>query len=192
MDEQYTIGGNLRERRRSKYAVVTFLPRALSDVVAPLRERFDPAYNLVAPHITLVFPFDTVRPLDELAGLIKSETENEKSIQVQLESIGDFYPKSPVIFWSVRKNQQLTELYFRLHVRLNIPIPYKNFVPHVTVASEISHHRLIIVKEQIASYLAREKFHTESIDLITPLVSGKWVSVRTFPLKGYSDKPSAS
>ena len=178
---------SLHDRRRTRYAVVAFLPRTLSEIVAPFREKFDPDYGLVAPHITVVFPFETKQPLEEVADQIKAETQDQQVIPVHLDSIGDFYPKAPVIYWSVRKNSQLTELYFRLYSRLGMAIPYKQFIPHVTVAKEISPHRLIIVKEQIASYLAREKFQAGSVDLLTPLVDGKWVSVRTFPFKGFDD-----
>ncbi|MEW6411109.1 MAG: 2'-5' RNA ligase family protein [Candidatus Zixiibacteriota bacterium] len=189
MDRIFEYGGALGERRRNRYAVVILLPQALHEIVAPLRERFDPLYNLVAPHITVVFPFETNLPLDELAGLIKTETDGQKSFQIQLDSIGDFYPGSPTIYWNVLKNDHLTELYYRLYSRLGIPLAQKLYQPHVTVAREISEHRLVLVKEQIASYLPREKFFASSLDLMTPLVNERWVSVRTFPFKGFSDNP---
>ncbi len=189
MDKYFDYDNPLSERRRNKYAVVVFLPQALHEIVAPLRERFDPLYNLVAPHITLVFPFETNRPLDELTNQIKSETENQKSFLVQLESIGDFYPDSPTVYWNVTRNDQLSELYYRLYVRLGMPIPKKQYLPHVTVAREISQHRLIVVKEELASYLPKEKFYAGSIDLVTPLVNDRWVSVRTFPFKGFAANP---
>lgn len=191
MDEYYTAEGNLPDRRRVKYAVVAFLPKHLNEIVTPFRERYDPDFNSVSSHITIVFPFDSNRPLEELADVVRAETQDQKTIRVQLDTIGDFYPSSPVIYWNVRQNAQLSELYFRLHASLGLPIPYKAYKPHVTLAREISQHRLIVVKEQIASYLPVEHFYAGTVDLITPLVSGKWVSVRTFPLKGFSENPPA-
>ena len=52
----------------------------------------------------------------------------------------------------------------------------------VTVAKEISQHRVMLVKDAIASYLSRERFEVDAIDLIAPLPERRWVSVRTFPL----------
>lgn len=184
MESFFNFETSPQERRRSKYAVVLFLPPALDNIIAPLRERFDPLYNMIPSHITLVYPFETNRSLDELNAAVRAETEGRKPILVELDSIGDSYPDSPVIFWTVRPNPQLSELYYRLYSRLEMPIAQKQFLPHVTVAREISHHRVIIVKEKIVTYLPREKFHASSIDLITPLVNDKWVSVRTFPLSG--------
>jgi len=191
MDNILPYGSSLGDRRRKTYAVVVFLPHALSSTIAPLREQFDPLYNLVAPHITVVFPFETNRPLSELTSLLKNETDEQKSFLIQLDTVGDFYPKSPTIYWNVKKNNNLSELYYRLHVCLGIPIPFKTYLPHVTVAREISHHRVIIVKEKIASYLADDKFFAGSVDLIAPLVDDKWVSVRTFPFKGFTANPPA-
>jgi 2'-5' RNA ligase len=191
MDHFFSYTSTLKERRRNKYAVVIFLPQALTGVIAPLREQFDPLYSLVPPHITLVFPFETNRPLDELAGLVGGQTEMQKSFLIQLDTVGDFYPQAPIIYWNVRQNQHLRELYYRLYASLGIPIPYKEYMPHVTVAREISHHRVIIVKEKIASYLTQEKFYAGTIDLITPLVNERWVSVRTFPFKGFIANPPA-
>ncbi len=191
MNHFFSYSGTLKDRRRIKYAVVVYLPQALNSIVAPLREQFDPLYNLVPPHITIVFPFEINRPLDELASLIKAETDRHQSFLIELNTVGDFYPQVPIIYWSVKKNSYLSELYYRLHASIGVPIPYKHYEPHVTVGREISHHRVIIVKEKIASYLAQERFYASSIDLITPLVDERWVSVRTFSLKGAIENPPA-
>ena len=192
MENFFTFDGALEDRRRNKYAVVIFLPPALNEAAAPLREQFDPLYNLVASHITLVFPFVTNRPIEELAGVIKSEADKQQSFLIQLDTVGDFYPKAPIIYWNVKENAHLYELYYRLYSGMGVPIPYKHFTPHVTIAREISDHRVMIVKEKIASYLPREKFYAGSIDLITPLVNERWVSVRTFPLKGSVSNPPST
>ena len=58
----------------------------------------------------------------------------------------------------------------------------RQFVPHVTVAKEISDHRVVMVKERILPYLPDEHFYASSIDLVAPDAGDHWVSVRTFPL----------
>ena len=170
------------ERRHGEYAVVVYLPRDLDATIAKLREKYDPDYNLISSHITLVFPFESQMPIDELTALIKSEIDLVSPITLQLGSIGDFYPHAPVIHWSVDPSEELTALYYRLYARLDLPLVFKDWVPHVTVAKEISQHRVMLVKDAIASYLSRERFEVEAIDLIAPLPERRWVSVRTFPL----------
>ena len=173
---------NIEDRRQNKYALVAYLPLELDKIITPIREKYDPLYEHIASHVTVVFPFETDRPLDELAGLIGYETSTEMEFNLKLGSIIDFYPKTPVICWEVKKNERLKSLYYRLYSRLGLTLPFKDYQPHVTVAREISHHRVLLVKENIVPYLPDEKFVTHSLDLITPLAEDKWVSVRSFPL----------
>jgi len=164
--------------------VVIFLPPEIEKPIAQLREQYDPIYNLVGAHITMVFPFESNRDLEELATVLASELALEDQFRVTLNEIGDFYPQAPVIYWSVEKSERLRELYFRLYARLGLAVPFADFVPHVTVAREISQHRLVPVKDRVASFLRRETFDVAAIDLVTALQGNKWVSVRTFPLIG--------
>jgi 2'-5' RNA ligase len=175
---------NIEDRRSSRFALVLFLPSELDEFLTPLREKYDPLWNLVPSHATILFPFESRRTLDELTSLIRDELTGEPVIPIRLGTIGDFYPRYPVICWKVQRNEQLNSLYYRLYSRLGMPIPFKNYQPHVTVAREISDHRVMLVKEKIVPYLSEEQFVTTHIDLITPLPGNRWVSVRTFPLVG--------
>ena len=184
MPQYNPLDKNFTERRRNKYAVVLYLPQSVENIILPIRERYDPLNSMVSAHITLVFPFETNQSMDDISHIIKKETDLQSPLAIELDSIGDFYPSSPVIYWNVKRNNELNELYYRLYSGLEVPIPFKNYIPHVAIAREISNHRVILVKEEIISYLPYEKFHAASIDLVTPLVNGKWVSVRTFTLSG--------
>ncbi len=165
------------------YAVVVLLPDRLAQFVTPLRARFDPLYNLISPHVTLVHPFETDKPLEMVASIIRNETKDYRPMDLHLNSIGDFYPGIPKIYWNLEKHDQLSELFYRLYSSLGHPIPYKNYHPHVTIAREISQHRLLPVKEQIVDNLPPvESWQADAIDLMTPLPGGRWVSVRTFLL----------
>ncbi|MEW5993591.1 MAG: 2'-5' RNA ligase family protein [Candidatus Zixiibacteriota bacterium] len=173
---------NQEDRVQNRYAVVIFLPPHLDEIITPLREKYDPLYNLVASHITVVFPFESSRSLDEITGIVRRETARQPVMQIELTTIGDYYPDYPVIFWKVKRSEELHNLYICLYSGLNLPLPYKEYQPHVTVAREISHHRVVFVKDKIVSYLNRERFFARHIDLISPMAGNKWVSVRTFPL----------
>jgi 2'-5' RNA ligase len=169
-----------RDKNNSIYAVAILLPEYLERIIAPMRARFDPLCNLISPHITLVHPFETDRPLDEVAALVREETGKCKPLSLNLTSIGDFYPGIPKIYWNIEKDECLSELFYRLYSQLGQPIPYKNYQPHITIAREISMHRVLAVKEQVIDYLPDESFEVSGVDLMTPLPGGRWVSVRTF------------
>jgi 2'-5' RNA ligase len=161
---------------------VIYLPSELEQIIAPLRERFDPDYEFISAHVTLVFPFETKRPLTELTEVVASASLGMEPLKIGLASIGDFYPGSPIIYWQVKECEKLHLLYRRLYGDLGLPLPHKRFLPHVTVAREISLHRVMLVKDEIAPYLPEESFEAESIDLVSPVAGEQWVSVRTFPL----------
>ncbi len=175
---------SIEDRRHSRFALVLFLPPELNEFLQPLRERYDPLWNSIPAHVTIVFPFETHHSLDDLTGLLRQELSREAVIPIRLGTICDFYPKYPVICWKLQPNEQFNGLYYRLYARLGMPIPFKNFQPHVTIAREISDHRVMLVKEKIVPYLSEEQFVARKVDLITPLPDSRWVSVRTFPLVG--------
>lgn len=175
--------GGLVDRRRGKFAVVIFLPPFLDAVIKPLRERYDPIYNQISSHITITFPFECEQSIEEITSIVHSVIGRTSALPISLNSIGDFYPHFPIIYWRVTENSALHGLYYQLYAALDQPIPYKQYVPHVTVAREISNHRLLLVKDKICSYLPSEGFVAKSLDLITPLAAGgRWVSVRRFQL----------
>jgi 2'-5' RNA ligase len=174
--------GRVQGPPKNTYAIVIFLPPHLDELIYPLRQKFDPLYNKVPGHITIVFPFESSLVLNELSAIIKHELDDIRPIEIELASIGDFYPKSPTIYWKINPCEPIKQLYQKLHSRLELPVPFKEFVPHVTVAREISAHRVMLVKERIVPYLPSEKFTAASIDLVVPIANEKWVSVRSFGL----------
>ncbi|MCP4685098.1 MAG: 2'-5' RNA ligase family protein [bacterium] len=173
---------DLQADSQREYAVVILVPSQLERYVAPLRERFDPDYNLVAAHISLVFPFSTLMPVEDLSSIVAEEVTDLGPLRLRMGSIGDFYPRAPVIYWEVKQCDELNHLHKRLYARLDLPVPHREFVPHLTVAKEISTHRLVLVKDQIAAYLPDESFEVKAVDLIAPVAGHHWVSVRTFPI----------
>jgi 2'-5' RNA ligase len=174
---------HLRGDDTNRYAVVVLLPDPLDRIIAPLRERYDPDYSIIGAHITVVFPFESNRPIEDISDRIRSVTDALAPFQVQLTSIGDFYPEIPVIYWGVKKNAGIDELYKGLYTGLDLALPHKQFCPHVTVAREISAHRVVLVKEAVVPYLPDETLPVAAIDLVSPTASGNWVSIRTFNLQ---------
>ncbi len=174
---------NIDRPDRLRFSIVIFLPTHLDRIVAPLRERFDPDYSVMSSHVTLVAPFETELSIGEIARIIRREVESIEDLTIHLGSIGDYYPSFPVIYWSCKNEGELTILSRNLYARLDLALPCKEYAPHVAVGREISGHRLLLVKEQIAPYLPEESFTASAIDLVSPVAGQNWVSVRTFPLR---------
>lgn len=163
-----------------KYGIVIFLPEHLRTIVHPLRERFDPDYSLIPPYLVLVAPFASNLMLDEVSEVIAREVNPTEAPTIELSSIGDDYPNYPLIYWKMVPNPIIDRLYKNLYASLDLALPYRQFSPHVTVAREISMHRVMLVKEKIYPYLPEESFQALAVDLIAPVAQERWVSVRTF------------
>ena len=163
-----------------RYGIVVFLPEDLQKLVRPIRERFDPDYSLIPPNMALVAPFATELTLDEISQVIAREVAGTVAPTVELSSIGDYYPTYPLIFWQVKPNPIIDRLYKNLYSSLDLALPYRQFSPHVTVAREISNHRVMLVKEKIYPYLPEESFRATTVDLVAPVAQERWVSIRTF------------
>ena len=166
-----------------KYAVVIFLPDYLQKLVVPIRERFDPDYTLIEPNVAIVAPFNTERTLDEISKVIGRHVRSLVAPKIELNSLGDYYPRYPLIFWKLNPNPEIDGLCRSIYADLDLALPYRQFSPHVTVAREISEHRLMLVKERIYPYLPEESFVAKSVDLVAPVGGQAWVSVRTFPFR---------
>lgn len=172
----------LNHKSANKYAVVILLPEPLDAEIAPLRAKYDPDCTVIPSHVTVVFPFQSGLPVEEIARVVRRAAAKTARFPLELSSIGDFYPAFPTIYWGVNRHPALDDLYKRLYTELDLALPHKQFVPHVTVAREISSHRVVMVKEQIVPYLPNERFEAEALDLMSPVADRQWVSVGRFDL----------
>jgi len=187
MQRNLYVNDSQNQRKRT-YAIVIELPQHLDELIYSIREKFDPDYNRVPGHVTVVFPFESKSSFNELSALINNQLQNVQPFEIELDSIGDFYPDSPIIYWRVKPCEMLQKLYRNLYADLDLPIPFSNYLPHVSVAKEISSHRVMLVKERIVHYLPQEKFKVLSVDLIIPIAGDRWVSARTFSLESKDNK----
>lgn len=170
-------------RTKREYAVVIFLPDELETIIAPIREKYDTDYNIILSHISIVYHFETSLTINDMTSVLREVTADIPPIYLELGSIGDFYPQNPIIYWGVKSHPALTQMYYKLYSKLNLPIPHRKYTPHVTIAREISTHRVMLVKEKIVPYLPDEQFLAKTVDLVAPVADSSWVSVRTFPLR---------
>ncbi|WP_432403732.1 2'-5' RNA ligase family protein [Wukongibacter sp. M2B1] len=102
-----------------------------------LREKYDPAVNNVAPHITLVFPFESNIESSNIREHIEKNIKGIKPFEVELKGISG--ESNNYLFLNVIKgNEELTELHNRLYTGMLEefkPEFLRNtkFKPHLTV-----------------------------------------------------------
>ena len=125
-----------------KRSVILFPKFNNIDAIKSIREKYDPLTNCIAPHITIVFPFESNMSTIKLKEHFNEALEGIKKFNVQLKGItGDF--RDGYLFLNVKKgNDQVIELHDRLYSGILQSFLYKKitYCPHLT---------LVRVKEQI-------------------------------------------
>ena len=119
---------------RSKRAIVIFPKLENSLAIELLRNQYDPLALTIAPHITLVFPFESTLSTPQLQAHIRQAIQGTRAFPVQLHGISG--SEGEYLFLNVKRgNDELIELHDRLysgilseHLRVE-----QTFIPHLTV-----------------------------------------------------------
>ena len=118
-----------------KRAIVLFPKFNNIDSIQAVRERFDPLASFIAPHITLVFPFECELSTHEIGDHVRRAIEGVKRFPVQLSSVtGDF--RDGYLFLNVKRgNDVIIDLHDRLYRGVLEQYLFRKvtYCPHVTV-----------------------------------------------------------
>jgi 2'-5' RNA ligase len=139
------VGSNGRETRINSFALVSYLPGALAELLDEIRHDFAPESRAKA-HVTILPP----RPLNELpgdaAGTAAAEAMEQLRVRLQefppfKVELGDIeiFEGTQVIYVSIQNGfAELERMHSALntgHVAFQEPYPYH---PHVTIAQELA------------------------------------------------------
>lgn len=135
-----------------------------------IREKYDPAANKVAPHITLVFPFESsIRKSDLKEHMIKV-LSNVKPFKVTLSGITGDELFGKFLFLNVKRGKKaITDLHKRLYTGILkefLPVWIENgpFLPHMTVGK-------IDDREEFEAALNETKAMTECFEATVRTIS---------------------
>lgn len=115
------------------YAIVAH-PQINSKEIADFRKKYDPKSEIIAPHITLVFPFSNPEKEDELIHHCQNIVKDISIFPIKLE--GTHLAEDDYLYLLVREG---AEKLVKLHDKLYEGILSSNlrkdlvYVPHVTI-----------------------------------------------------------
>lgn len=105
------------------------------EVIDEIREKYDPLYHLVKPHITLVFPFQNEITDEELSRKLDKCLEEAVSFTLTLQGISrqkDSYGN--YIFLDVKNGiNEVTDIHKKLYTDIFGEQYNRKYVPHMTV-----------------------------------------------------------
>lgn len=118
--------------------IVIFPSKDLQNYANSFRKHYDPHYNLIPPHVTLINPFQaTETEANELAGKLKEIAKKYNPINLQAYKISSFQPVTNVIYLKLKKNETLEQLQHEVLNVVNVEPEYA-FVPHITISQQLT------------------------------------------------------
>jgi 2'-5' RNA ligase len=106
------------------------------DVINDIRKKYDPLANLVLPHITLVFPFDSELTNEELSLYLKESLSDIQPFKIELEGFSNQENKyGNYLFLNVVQGiDAIKKIHDRLYKgKLKQFDAGYDYVPHMTV-----------------------------------------------------------
>ena len=138
-----------------------------------IREQYDPLANYIAPHITVVFPFDSEISTEELSVQFKQALKGVKKFHVQLSGFtGDF--RDGYLFLNVKRgNDNIIELHDKLYSGILDRFLLKRitYCPHLTVGRLQQPAEFDKAMDELACYSESfetviDKIYVENLDTI--------------------------
>ena len=118
-----------------KRAIILFPKFENQQVIESIRGKYDPLAGFIAPHLTLVFPFDSDLTTEELRLHVEHALAGVKPFRVRLNGFSGDY-RDGYLFLNVKTgNDEIIELHDRLYAGILQQFLFRRlqYCPHLTV-----------------------------------------------------------
>lgn len=106
------------------------------NIIESIRKKYDPLFKHIKPHITLVFPFDSDIPNEELKKHIENSLKEIEPFKIKLKGITGTLDN--YLFLNIKVgNDKIIEIHDRLYTGILEKFHYKRitYIPHITVGN---------------------------------------------------------
>ncbi|WP_088066583.1 YjcG family protein [Gottfriedia luciferensis] len=168
-----------------KCGVVIFPSKFVQDKANEYRKRFDPAYTLISPHITLRSAFEINE--DQLPNIIAQLNETAKQIEpfeMEINRVSSFAPVNNVIYLKVTPGDALKELHEKMHTGAFPETKEYAFVPHITIGQQLQDAEFSDILGQLRMIQFTLNEVVDNFKLVYQLENGAWEVYETFKLGG--------
>ncbi|MGL5820944.1 MAG: 2'-5' RNA ligase family protein [Sarcina sp.] len=125
------------------------------DIINKIRRKYDPVEALVAPHITLVFPFESDLTEEEIKVHVENAIKDIKPFDIELQGIVSTESFDNLMFLDVKKgNEELEKLHESLYTGILQKYRPKwlansRFKAHMTVGKVAKRYDLLKVLSKL-------------------------------------------
>lgn len=154
-----------------KRAAILFPKFHNINLIDNIREKYDPLANYIAPHISIVFPFESDLSTDALKEHFNKSLKGMKKFNIQLRGItGDY--RDGYLFLNVKKgNDNIIELHDKLYSEILGSFLWRNvtYCPHLTVGMLPNHKEFDTALDELDCYdetfeAVIDRIYVENID----------------------------
>ncbi|UPM53415.1 YjcG family protein [Gottfriedia acidiceleris] len=166
-----------------KCGVVIFPSNLVQDKANEYRKRFDPAYTLISPHVTVRSGFELSE--DQLPNIISQLNEIASQIEpfeLEINKVSSFAPVNNVIYLKVTPVEALKELHEKMHTGAFPEIKDYAFVPHITIGQQLQDAEFADILGQLRMIQFSYSEVVDNFKLVYQLENGAWEVYETFKL----------
>ncbi|RAL25932.1 2'-5' RNA ligase family protein [Thermoflavimicrobium daqui] len=166
------------------FGIALFPQQHVQDIVNSYRKRYDPHYNFIAPHITIIEKFELGE--NEMLSLIPKFEEiakNTDSFTIEMKKVSHFFPTSPTIYLSIENQEPIIHLHQQLLKELDSHKPTYDFIPHLTIGQKMSEDELHDVYGSLRMHSFALTSLIDRFHLLYQLENKSWVNYQSFLLK---------
>lgn len=168
-----------------KLSVVAFPSKKLQDLANTYRKRYDFQYTKITPYITLKEAFEAEEAqIGNISDTIRSIAEKYGPLKIHASKVSSFFPTTNVIYFKIELTEQLQKIHDDLYREINIGKPKHVFIPHITIARDLTETEHDDIYPQLRMIGINEKEEIDRIHLIYQLEDGSWTTYETYKLTG--------
>lgn len=168
-----------------KYGIAIFPSKEIQDDANALRKRYDPRYAQIPPHITVkeAFEYDE-KDIDSISNALAEIAKETKPFDIEINKVSTFAPVTNTIYFKVENTPELTTLNEKLHDGIFSTEKDYNFVPHITIAQELSDEEYHDVFGSLKMRHVEFRDTLDRVSLCYQLENGTWQVYETFKFEG--------
>jgi len=166
--------------------------------VNSIRTRYDPHFELIAPHITIIFPANTPRDIEDVSLCLTKAIEGFRPFHVRLNRLSSInllapdwpagtsallaYPNAvnTIFLLAGEGSREILELKERINIPLGLDTPLIHYPPYLTLGQTLSAAVYETALEDLAGYTPDYCFPVDGFDLLEEVPVGKWRTARRF------------
>ncbi|MHA6251719.1 YjcG family protein [Oceanobacillus sp. CAU 1775] len=166
------------------FGIAYFPSKEIQDVANSYRKRYDPRYAMIPPHITLKDKFKIPEgKMNEVIAALKDIAQNTEPFKININKVSSFEPTTNAIYFKVEPSDEIIELEEKLQSGVFENTRKHPFVPHVTLAQELSHNEFTDILGRFNMESHNYEDTMDRFQLLYQLENGSWTVHETFVFK---------